>query len=197
MQNIGRGARPCRHANEVRPMWSGTCVLPHPMPYGSPRMAGMRSRSVGTRARGAGEPYAQAAHVTDAAMVRLTCRPRATLMAWTSLRRWLRGRGTKQEVMGHRRPAPQPDLYLRESGSLTGLTSQRARSTRGTPRQGVNRAPTAAQHLRHEPRRNRWRIPCGVGRLMTKISSGADRPCEPWGSRPTGAVGNAAAGRRA
>jgi hypothetical protein len=30
-------------------------------------MAGMRSSSVGTRARGAGEPYAQEDHVTDAA----------------------------------------------------------------------------------------------------------------------------------
>jgi hypothetical protein len=34
----------------------------------------MRSSLVGTRARGAGEPYAQEAHVTDAAMVRLICR---------------------------------------------------------------------------------------------------------------------------
>jgi hypothetical protein len=33
----------------------------------------MRSSSVGKRARGAGEPYTQEAHVTDAAKVRLNC----------------------------------------------------------------------------------------------------------------------------
>jgi hypothetical protein len=37
------------------------------------------SYPTGTRARGAGEPYAQEAHVTDAAMVRLKCRTRDTL----------------------------------------------------------------------------------------------------------------------
>jgi hypothetical protein len=39
-------------------------------------MAGMRSSVVGTRARGAGEPYPQEAHVTDAARVRLKCATR-------------------------------------------------------------------------------------------------------------------------
>jgi hypothetical protein len=33
----------------------------------------------GTRARGAGEPHPQEAHVTDAARARLTCRTRDTL----------------------------------------------------------------------------------------------------------------------
>jgi hypothetical protein len=34
----------------------------------------MRSSLVGTRTRGAGEPYTQDAHVTDAARVRPNCR---------------------------------------------------------------------------------------------------------------------------
>ncbi len=59
-------------------------------------MAGMRSSLVGTRASREGEPYTQDANVTDAVMVRLSCRTRDTLISCTSLRRWLRGRGTKQ-----------------------------------------------------------------------------------------------------
>jgi hypothetical protein len=58
----------------------------------------MRSSLVGTRARGEAEPYCQEAHVTDAARVRLKGQTRDTLIPWASLRRWLRGKGTKQGV---------------------------------------------------------------------------------------------------
>jgi hypothetical protein len=130
---------------------------------------------VGTRASGEGEPYTQEANATDAAMVRLKCRTRDTLITWTSLRRWLRGRGTKREGISNYSPAPQPDIGLRESGSLTGLTSYEASSKPGTPGEGVKRAPTAAQNLRHEQRRNLWLVPEGVGWLMANTSRGAER----------------------
>src|SRR5687768_6506857 len=96
-------------------------------------MAGMRSSLVGTRASREAEPYCQDANVTDAARVRLKCRTRDTLIAWTSLIRWLRGRGTKQEdwILY---PLPRNQKYrFWESGSLMGLTSQRASSKPGTP----------------------------------------------------------------
>jgi hypothetical protein len=55
--------------------------------------------------------------------------------------------------------APQPGWGIRESGSQRGLISNLASPKRGTPREGVKRAPTAAQNLRHEQRRNRNQLP--------------------------------------
>jgi hypothetical protein len=93
-------------------------------------------------------------------------------------------------------PAPRPDI-VRESGSHNGLTSNVASSTPGTPSQGVERVPTATQHLRHEQRRNLWLAPDRVSRPMTNASRGAERPQKPWESRPTRVTGNTIAGRRA
>ena len=73
-------------------------------------------------------------------------------------------------------PAPRPESIDRESGSYNGLTSRVASSKPGTPGQGVERAPTAAQNLRHEQRRTLWLVPDRVGRLMTNASGGAERP---------------------
>jgi hypothetical protein len=65
--------RVAMHAKRVR---AGKAALSSPTrsQRDSPPLVGMRSSLVGTRARGEGEPHAQDAHVTDAAMVRLKCR---------------------------------------------------------------------------------------------------------------------------
>ena len=62
------------HAKRVR---AGKAALSSPTrsQRDSPPLVGMRSSLVGTRARGEGEPHAQDAHVTDAAMVRLNVEP--------------------------------------------------------------------------------------------------------------------------
>jgi hypothetical protein len=86
------------------------------------------------------------------------------------------GEGDEARITCGEPLVPQPDVELRESGSQFGLISKRASSTRGTPREGVERAPTAAQHVRHEQRRNLWLVPERVGRLMTNTSRGAERP---------------------
>jgi hypothetical protein len=73
------------------------------------------------------------------------------------------GEGNEAGMMIQAIPAPQPESCIWESGSPMGLTSQRTSSKRGTPRQGVTRAPKAAQNLRHEQRRNRNQLPKGSG----------------------------------
>ena len=57
--------------------------------------------------------------------------------------------------------APQLWVALQESGSLSALTCNEARSKRGTPRQGLETAPKVAQNLRHEQRRNLDQLPQG------------------------------------
>ena len=74
MKRSGRGARPCRHASDAGHASEGTRVLTHPMRWGEPLTAGMRSRAVGTRVRREAAPYGQEANVTDAARVRRSCR---------------------------------------------------------------------------------------------------------------------------
>jgi hypothetical protein len=68
----------------------------------------MRSRLAGTRARGAGEPHPQEAHVTEAERAKLNCRPRDTLSRMAR-RRWRGGVGMKQGRRCRASPAPQPD----------------------------------------------------------------------------------------
>jgi hypothetical protein len=160
-------------------------------------MTGMRSSSGGTRASREGEPDTQEAHVTDAARVRLSCRTRDTRAPHTSLRSWLRGRGMQRAPRTCWVPAPRPASIAGESGSDNGLTSRVASSNPGTPGQGVERAPTAAQHLRHEPRRNLWLVPERVGRRLTNASGGAERLSSPVESRPPRVTGNAVARQRA
>jgi len=79
-------------------------------------------------------------------------------------------------ALGNVRHLPRNRGFVRESGSHNGLTSSMASSKPGTPGQGVERAPTAAQNLRHEQRRNLWLAPERVGRLLTDASRGAERP---------------------
>jgi hypothetical protein len=51
--------------------------------------------------------------------------------------------------------APPPQVLLWKSGRLADLTAPQASSKRGPPRQGVQRAPTAAHNWRYEQRRHR------------------------------------------
>jgi hypothetical protein len=69
-------------------------------------------------------------------------------------RRW----GDETETRSAWSTVPQPDVKIRESGGQMGLTSHTANLERGTPREGVERAPKAAQNLRHEQRRNRFQL---------------------------------------
>jgi hypothetical protein len=129
----------------------------------------------GTRARGAGEPYPQEAHVTDADRARLMSNPRHRCEAWPSLR-WLRGKGTKLRE-GLSFPAvPQPEIALRESGSHVGLTSNLASPRPGTPgvrcRKGAYVSTTLATRATPEP----VPAPVRVGGLIPNAGTGAERP---------------------
>jgi hypothetical protein len=67
-------------------------------------------------------------------------------------------------------------LHYGRAGASRALHPNRLVPKRGTPRQGVKRAPTAAQNLRHEQRRNRESAPARVGWLMPNADTGAERP---------------------
>ena len=72
-------------------------------------------------------------------------------------------------------PYPATGDVLLESGSHNGLTSRVASSTRGTPREGVQRAPKAAK-LATRATPEPVPAPVMVGRLMTNAGTGAERP---------------------
>lgn len=73
-----------------------------------------------------------------------------------------KGCGSKAVAYVVQRSCPVTgNCLFQENGSLKALTCNEDSSKRGTPRQGIETAPKTAQNLRHEQRRNLWRLPDG------------------------------------
>jgi len=136
----------------------------------------MRLRVEGTRASREGEPYSQDANVTDAAMVRRNCRTEETRIPCTPPTVGDSGGAPSnapdnddQGVWEQREGGflmslpPQLNDEIQESGNLNALPCNEDRAKPGPPGEGRKTAPTAAQHLRHEQRRNLDQLPQGSG----------------------------------
>jgi hypothetical protein len=192
--STGRGARPRRKASIARHAWEGKRVLTHPQPCGSPRLVGMRARLVGTRARGAGEPHLQEAHVTEAHRATRNCRTRDPLERMAR-RRWLGGVGTKRGSRCRASPAPQPDLLGKWElpGPYVSTSQSQAWYARSRGPKGADVSATMATRATPEPgldsRQGRRADRQGRHRGRAAVVAGGVTPTQGHGSRRDRAKG--------